>query len=153
MDLGEGPRCEEGDQVMKIENKGSLNAGAHFFIKDQCFQGRLIIQQKPIKSWSNWVNNELFTIKIAPTLTHLGNSEVEVYHKRRPYLLYINNILQFAADSWKDALEHVIYRFERKTTPLGFGALNIEKQFLKNEPTITFGEVHKILLNTGVEFS
>ena len=149
MDLGKGPTREEGDLV-KIENKGSLNTGAHFFIKDQCFQGRLIIQQKPIKNWGDWANNELFTVKIAPTLTQLGDSEVKSYHKRHPYLFYINNRLQFSTVSWEDALEYVTYRFERKTKPLGFSALNIEKQFLKNEPTITFGEVHKILANAGV---
>ena len=137
---------------MKVQVKGSLNAGAHFFIKEQRFQGRLIVQQKPIKEWSDWSNNELYTIKIEPTLLNLNTSDVECYHKRRPYLFYVNNRLQFSAKSWEEALEYVTYKFERVVKPLGFGPLELEKQFLKNEPKITFGEVHELLTKAGVVF-
>ena len=137
---------------MKVQIKGALNAGAHFFIKDQVFRGRLIVQQKPIKDWGDWANNELYTTKIVPTLTQLGNSDVESYYKKHPYLLYRNGELYSYAPSWEEALRLVNYYFERKTDPLGFGALNLEKQFLKNEPKISFGEVHEILAKAGVVF-
>jgi len=137
---------------MKVQIKGSLNAGVHLFINERCFNGRLIVQQKPIKNWGDWANNELYTTKIVPTLTALENEAVETYYKNHPYLLYRNNQLYSYAKSWKEALHLSNYYLEYVTTPLGFAPLELEKQFLKNEPTITFSEIHKILEKAGVVF-
>ena len=134
---------------MKTQVKGPLNTGAHFFVKDQRFTGRLIVQQKPIKRWGDYDTNELYEVQIKPTLLSLGDPEVQVYHNR-PYLFYVNRTLQFAADSWQQALEYVEYRFGRVATPLGLGPFDLQKQFVKNEPRISFGEVHKILTKAGV---
>lgn len=130
---------------MKAQIKGTLNAGAHFYVKGQRFQGRLIVQQKPIKRWNSYDTNDLFEVQIVPTLLALGDTEVESYHTRRPYLFYVNHRLQFAAESWLHALEYVEYRFGRVATPLGLGPFDLQKTFGKNEPKISFGEVHKIL--------
>ena len=135
---------------LKIQTKGTLNTGAHFFVRERSLQGRLIVQQKPIKNWSDYGNNDIFTVSIVPTFLSLGNDDVEGYHKRRPYLFYVNRRLQFAAESWESALEYVEYRFDRVATPLGLAPLDLKKSFLKNEPKITFGELHKILEKIGV---
>jgi hypothetical protein len=129
---------------MKIEKKGNLNAGAHFFIKEKELTGRLIVQQRPIKDWSYWLNNDLFEVKIRPTILHLEELE-DSWLKRYPYQLYSNRRHITALRNWEEALDMVQYNFERKSKPLGIGPLNIVDKFAKNEPTITFSEVHEII--------
>ena len=131
---------------MKHKVTGTLNAGAHFFIRDSRLHGRLIVQKKPIK-WTYYGENELFDIKIVPTLLILGDSDV--WNTRRPYHVYYNNRPYYLANSWKDALKTVEWRMSRHTEPLGLGKVDLSK-FLKNEPRITFSQVHNILNKRGI---
>ena len=120
--------------------------GVHAFIRERELNARLIVQQKPIK-WI-WNDNDLSSVNIKPTLLNLGS--IEDWRRRQPYLVYVNGQEYVTARNWEKAIESVQWRIDRMTERLGI-QVDISKAFLKNEPRITFTEIHELLKKAGVE--
>lgn len=130
---------------MKEQKKGALNVGVHSFIREKTLQARLIVQQKPIK-WT-WNDNALSDFAIKPVLMNLDS--ITDWRRQQPYLVYYNDQEYMTARNWGKALQWVQWRLDRLTENLGI-TVDMRKSFLKNEPRITFTEVHELLKKAGV---
>ena len=127
---------------MKHVQKGNLNIGIQAFVLNREFQGRLAIQQKPI-TW-DWDTNEVLQIRITPNLLSDFNT-MDKWRRTMPYTLFYNNNESEYCKDWKRAIESAEYHLNRVGAKIGLTPIDIQKQFIKNEPKITFSEVYEIL--------
>ncbi len=130
---------------MRENVKGTLNVGVHSFIREKELQARLIVQQKPIK-WK-WDDNSLSDVVVKPTLMNLDS--IGDWRRQYPYLVYQNGQEYMTGRDWENAIDVVQWRLDRLTEKLGI-SVDFRKAFLKNEPRITFSEVHELLKKAGV---
>ena len=75
---------------------------------------------------------------------------MNAYRKIHPYTLFYNDKEYAHCKDWEEALHLSEYQLNRIGAKLGITSIDIKKQFIKNEPKISFSEVHDILNEMGV---
>jgi len=134
---------------MKLVQKGNLNIGVQAFILNREFFAKIAIQQKPI-TW-DWETNIIAEAKISPILLR-DKKELNEWNKQFTYMVFYEGKEMFASHDWEKALETAEYHINRIGSKVGLPHIDLQKQFIKNEPKITFSEIYSILKKLGVKF-
>jgi len=105
------------------------------------------MQTNPIK-W-DWETNFINEVTIVPNFLR-DASELNKWNKQFPYVVFYEGKEMFACHTWENALESAEFYINRKGEKIGLQKIDLIKRYIKNEPKITFSEVHEILKKLGV---